>query len=956
MTQNKSPHSPQIVQITDLPAQIWYMQTPIQYGSVNPAHCQFVGATAEALKKESLSAIENIEIKSRLKSMYTRCFENPRAQTRELRFPDLKIVLNVSSVPVQSEASKEVILFIAQPSTYSETPSSSRPIPVELMEKSLAGTGAGLWNWNIQTGETIFDDNWAGMLGYTLAELTPLDIHTWEKLTHPDDLETSGKLLAAHLEKKIEKYDAKVRMKHKDGHWVWIHDRGSVYEFDEEGAPLLMAGTHVDISVRQSLSEALERQSSFQWLASKFSAALIMARPDNLDEIIEAGLGEIGIFLGSDRVYIFKLNLETETMNNIHEWVAPGVIPEKENLKEVPFEAFPWWMDKIHNGETIYIPDVSKIEAEQRDLQEILEMQYIKSLIVVPIMGPNEIIGFWGLDFVQDFWIFDEFSHQVLRFVSSIISGALEANSSQKRILHLLDESKTNFRKVANQTRSIIVTTNLAHKINYVNTAFKDIFGFTDKDILFKKPHQVLSANISGQVKQLSVAELLQDGGQWEGSFLNRTRDNHLIIENAKISPLFSGDGSRTGYIKVAENITAAKKHSEWLDLLRLAHEFSLGVHTAKTDFMTGLKILLENLAQFTFAQSVIFLPLENSSRPFLNSTSTSTNDPLANHLPPSIKALDLARFTRLDGIHQVGEDSLAPWANYLQSATGEIFFSPVASELKTYGLMLCSHQSNIKYYDAIDQTYFTSFTNILGHVLYELELTHFMHTQNQSEQITRIAAGLAHEVRNPLAVISMSMEVLDRDLDGQKESVQKAFKLIDKSLTRASSIVESLMILGNPESDTSNLSSLDLSQILNEATLLVTFHLRKNRIIVDYQKNVEGLTVRGTQEGLLKVFVNILLNAIQAIDSDGTITISATRIIDEDIVISFSDTGPGIPKLDISRVLKPYFSTKKDKPGSGMGLYICNEIIQGFGGKLEIANNQDRGAIVKIQLLKGKA
>jgi PAS domain S-box-containing protein len=112
----------------------------------------------------------------------------------------------------------------------------------------MEGTHAGTWEWNVQTGETIFNSIWAEIVGYTLEELEPVSIHTWEALAHPDDLVESGKLLDQHFRGEAPYYHYESRMKHKDGHWVWVLDRGKVITWTEDGKPLMMYGTHSDIT------------------------------------------------------------------------------------------------------------------------------------------------------------------------------------------------------------------------------------------------------------------------------------------------------------------------------------------------------------------------------------------------------------------------------------------------------------------------------------------------------------------------------------------------------------------------------------------------------------------------------------------------------------------------------------------------------------------------------------
>lgn len=112
----------------------------------------------------------------------------------------------------------------------------------------IVGTRAGTWEWNVQTGDTVFNARWAEMVGYTLEELAPISIDTWTRLVHPDDLKRSGELLQQHFSGALPFYECQVRMRHRDGHWVWVADRGKVITFTPDGRPLTMAGTHLDIT------------------------------------------------------------------------------------------------------------------------------------------------------------------------------------------------------------------------------------------------------------------------------------------------------------------------------------------------------------------------------------------------------------------------------------------------------------------------------------------------------------------------------------------------------------------------------------------------------------------------------------------------------------------------------------------------------------------------------------
>ena len=126
------------------------------------------------------------------------------------------------------------------------------------LSHAMEGTNAGLWDWDIQSGETFFNERWAEMIGYSLNELNPISIKIWEDLCHPDDLIIAKNKHKDHFEGRTAIYESEFRMKHKSGHWVWILARGKVAEWDKPGIPLRMTGTHLDVTKRKEYEQKLE--------------------------------------------------------------------------------------------------------------------------------------------------------------------------------------------------------------------------------------------------------------------------------------------------------------------------------------------------------------------------------------------------------------------------------------------------------------------------------------------------------------------------------------------------------------------------------------------------------------------------------------------------------------------------------------------------------------------------
>jgi len=165
---------------------------------------------------------------------------------------------DVTITPVLN-SSGAVTHFIGIKHDISERKESERALQRSREQLALAieGSGVGLWDLQVQTGRVFLDERWAGMLGYRVEEVEALGPELWPRLCHPEDLPRSLEELDRHFAGKSEMCVAEVRLRHKDGHWVWVLTRAKVVERDPEGRPLRMTGTHLDITERKRAEEEL---------------------------------------------------------------------------------------------------------------------------------------------------------------------------------------------------------------------------------------------------------------------------------------------------------------------------------------------------------------------------------------------------------------------------------------------------------------------------------------------------------------------------------------------------------------------------------------------------------------------------------------------------------------------------------------------------------------------------
>lgn len=239
-----------------------------------------------------------------------------------------------------------------------------------------------------------------------------------------------------------------------------------------------------DISKRKQIENALSYRAAFEQELMQLSAQFVQTSASETDGIFKLALERIGKFCEVDRAYIFLFDLDDKTMTNTHEWCADGITPEKDNLQDIPCDLFPEWMATLHRFENVHIPLVSELPDDWQAEREILEPQGIQSLVTVPIIFANEVLGFAGFDSVRSRrdWKAEEI--QLLRILGNLFAGALhrtrvettlvETNEQLIKSINLANEM-TIQAESANMAKSQFLA-NMSHEIR---TPMNGVVGMT---------------------------------------------------------------------------------------------------------------------------------------------------------------------------------------------------------------------------------------------------------------------------------------------------------------------------------------------------------------------------------------------------------------------------------------------------------------------------------------------
>jgi PAS domain S-box-containing protein len=221
-----------------------------------------------------------------------------------------------------------------------------------------------------------------------------------------------------------------------------------------------------------------------------------------------------------------------------------------------------------------------------------------------------------------------------------------------------------------------------------------------------------------------------------------------------------------------------------------------------------------------------------------------------------------------------------------------------------------------------------------------------------QSERLAAMGAmigGVAHELNNPLTAI-MGVSELLQDTE-TNEGARKQLAILQQQARRAAEIVQNLTYFSRPPAP--GKSRINLVEVVERTLNLHAYSLRKNNITVDFLKEAGVPYALGDPHQLMQVFLNLIVNAEQAIRETrdkGTLRIRLGKG-DNSVWVSFHDDGPGIPKENLSSIFDPFYTTKRPGRGTGLGLSICKSVMKEHNGSVEAANSPEGGSVFTVTL-----
>ncbi|MCM8798751.1 MAG: response regulator [Candidatus Omnitrophica bacterium] len=215
-----------------------------------------------------------------------------------------------------------------------------------------------------------------------------------------------------------------------------------------------------------------------------------------------------------------------------------------------------------------------------------------------------------------------------------------------------------------------------------------------------------------------------------------------------------------------------------------------------------------------------------------------------------------------------------------------------------------------------------------------------------------KIGPAMFHEVKNILSIINVSAYYLKKNIEAKDPRVKKHLEIVEKEIEHAHRIIMGLLDLSRGHQE--KLIPCEINQLLEETLSLLNHELELKgiKIVKDYGSEIPLIFLEPNE--LKQVFINLILNAQDAMPKGGELRITTYRENDF-LLVKFSDTGCGIKKTDLEKIFTPFFTTKRESGGMGLGLAVSQELVGKYGGVMAVESEENKGAtfIIKLPLNK---
>ena len=432
--------------------------------------------------------------------------------------------------------------------------------------------------------------------GYTEQELLQM---TNLEVVHPEHRDLVSQRARARFEGDTSipnQYEIKILTRSGQTRWVDL----SITLIELEGKPATI-GTLFDITGKKEAEERIVSQNKFFQTVADISTSFITAKQDNIDRKVDDMLQKCGEFLRVDRTFLFQFTEDLEYMSNTHEWCANGIKPVKDEVQDYPVNELPWIAQLVESRQVLYVPDVDALPDEFEADKKELQRQQIKSVLVVPIIKSDHVIGYFGFDAVREKRELDEEQVQLMSVLANILGDALVKVSSENQLREFNDR----FNQLAMQSRTVTWEISPDGLYTYISPVVKSLLGYEPEEIIGKKYYYDL---FPVKIRDEYIASIEEKHTQNEPftGFVNelRAKNGDHVWVTTNSMPVLDEKGDLIAYRGMDRDITLQKQMEEAViytsALQKMAVEVSSEFISADhTNVLQKINDALKTVAEF---------------------------------------------------------------------------------------------------------------------------------------------------------------------------------------------------------------------------------------------------------------------------------------------------------------------------------------------------------------------
>ena len=777
----------------------------------------------------------------------------------------------------------------------------------------------GWWESDLKNQEYICSDFIVDLLGLESNRISFTEFH--QRIREDHRLRLKNEYMSLSYR---ETYEQMFPIRAKDGE-IWVYSKINFQKPDKEGyrnmtgflqyidRPIDTTNENIDFF---QVSNLLYQQTNISY------SLLAFLQCDDVTQVVNKTLGDLlNQFLG-DRIYIFEINRKEQRQDCTYEVTAEGISKEQEFLSNIPWDPSTWWNHQIAERRAIILNTLDDMPEEAAEYRQTLEIQDIKSLMVVPLISKEEVWGYMGIDMVRTQRSWSNVDYQCFSSLANIISICIELRKSElqaKEDRLALDNSEKILRNIY---KNLPAGVELYDKDGYlvdINDKELEIFGLSDKNEalrvnLFDNP------DIPSEVKEkLRAKEDVDFSIDYDFSKISQyvnTRRNGIINLTTKVTALYDSQNQFINYLFI--NIDTTETTNAYTKIQEFENLFLLIGDYAKVGFAHFNVLTRDGYAQDTWYRNLG----EKEGTP----------------MPQVIGVY----------AHVVPEDQAV-----LKNFVGEVKTGKATSLRKE--VRVC--RENGKYtWTSINVMVrdYRPQDGIIEMLCINYDITPLKETEqkliiarDKAEELDRLKsaflANMSHEIRTPLnAIVGFSSLLAETDSRSER---QEYIKIVQENNELLLQLISDILDLSKIEAGTFNFvyTNVDVNETCAEIIKSMSMKVSKGVELI-FEEPFPECYLYTDKNRFTQVISNFINNALK-FTQQGCITLGYEQVSHQKIKFYVRDTGMGIPEEKQKSIFERFVKLNTFVQGTGLGLSICKSIVSQMGGEIGVDSTEGVGS-----------